>query len=86
MFEQIASYYDGSGTYLVTRDRDILNTLINDAELIEERLTRLPEWDAVEHDDWVLTDRFACTPDGPGGKTVVWIDGDAYLAELLPKR
>lgn len=82
--DTIATYSDGSGTYTITRDGNKMTTTIGDgkgwvAETFEQFLTRAAFLDAELTDEFVLTDRFASTPD-IAQEDVVWVDGLAYFA------
>ena len=80
MAEFIAVYMDRHGMHMVTRQDDEIRTVIG-REVVTGHLTRMPDLDGVDHDDFVLDERYAATEPGPEGQSVVWIDGLAYRAE-----
>ena len=80
MAEFIAVYADRHGMHMVTREDDEIRTVMG-REVVTGRLTRMPDWDDVDHDAYLLDERYAATEDGPEGESVVWIDGLAYRSE-----
>lgn len=80
----IASYFDGSGAYTITRVGDIMTTTISnsdgeDFESFDMLLTRNTALDTADWGEWVLTNDFA----SDGDEMAVLIRGEAFDCEFI---
>jgi hypothetical protein len=82
--DTIARYFDGSGTYTITRVGDILTTTLSNSndeefETFDMLLTRNTALDFTDWGEWVLTNDFA----SDGDRMAVLIRGKAFDCEFI---